>query len=753
MSVREGASYITARTNDPWDAAYSAGAASKLAQTAAQNSKLEGLVYFITHWPLRCDDIVADQVFTAGAHHTGVCGFVRLLEESQRTGEVASWMQPNSLQGAGFHFGVYTLKRTPYVLKSIELFHPALFPHLPSVQGHAIGPLTQEDEERYAPYGFSMTCGTDGGIFTFHRVYYTHEEINEVWSWVRHEEHKMLLGEPFIAHTSSLAGQKAPPFPLWGPYNYHVNVYVAKRYGDDKTEEELRGVRWTLYHTKKVNVEITPAHLTKYDDGVYVNIVVTPIGNRVITEFTVQGVDHLVDGTEINEATQIFYPDPENRPDGYKPGQARYLYGPIHSDIYVTAVAEGVEVEEPVKAGIPYTIQLTTDDCLVEAGSWELGDTNLPSSVTYSISELGLVDIYIPQDVYDGNPGGVYYLNVTFNGYSQTKGLTLLITVEDSPAYGTVWTAQDLLDGGAVNDIFVDSNDDIYITTEAKVFKTTSDLATFTELTLTGTIVSYLGNIQEVADGRLILSDRTGIWIKEVGSDEFVRQSLALTNWSQAPAVRLAAGPDDNFFFVTHSSNTGLVTFIDRYSLDALGAYESRYVNNETLLPFYPAPIRAAENVWCFMVGGTPTAGCALIRYADGVFTRLIQDILVDTSGAGAGSFTMEDSGRIWLAVGDYVPLEYKCQTRYSDDAGETWSEPQLATILADPETVSLTTLKENYGVFGLGRAIYRSSDGYATTESVQALDGNVNVIKMIKYRKLLAGTAGTTSNLYLSEA
>jgi hypothetical protein len=384
-----------------------------------------------------------------------------------------------------------------------------------------------------------------------------------------------------------------------------------------------------------------------------------------------------------------------------------------------------------------------------------LGDTNLPASVELSISDLGLISFYVPQDVYDGNPGGTYYLNVTFTGYSQTKGLTLLLTLEDSPAYGTVWTAQDLLAGGAVKDIFVDSNEDIYITTAAKVFKTDDDLNIFTELTLTGVIATALGNIQELADGRLILSDRNGIWIKAVGSDEFIRQGQVFTNWSGAPAMRLAAGPDDNYFFAIHSSNTGLVTYIDRFNIADLTTPAARYVNDETLLPFYPAPIRAAENVWCFMVGGGATAGCALIRYDNGTFTRLIQDILVDTSGIGAGSFTMEDSGRIYLAVADFdrVAVVFKCHTRYSDDAGATWTDPVLATIGSNPETVSLTTLKEGYGVFGVGPDIYRSADAFATTTLVQVLNGTVNVIKMIKYRKLLAGTTGATTNLYLSEA
>lgn len=502
-----------------------------------------------------------------------------------------------------------------------------------------------------------------------------------------------------------------------------------------------------IYHTHKQGTEITPGHGSIIFEGLSATIRTYPLANRELVSFTVDGVERL---------PEAILPSADITPEiaklsGYQPGMAQYQTPPATADIYVGSIATVDEEEFDVTAGIEFTKQFTTTDCYTD--SWAISYSTLPEEVEISISATGLLKIYVPPDVYAGNPGGQYYIEITFKGYSETVVKYYKITLLEMPAFGTVWTAQDLLAGGSVRDIFVDSNDDIYITTAAKVFKTTSELTTFTEMTLTGTIVSYLGNIQEVADGRLILSDRTGIWIKAVGSDEFVRQSLVLTNWSGAPAVRLAAGPDDNFFFVTHSSNTGLVTYIDRYNLDSLGAYKSRYTNNETVLTFYPQPIRAAEGTWCFMVGGMPTAGCALIRYADGVFTRLIQDILVDGSGTGAGSFTMEDSGRIWLAVADQVDVDYKCQTRYSDDAGATWSEPQLATTLANNENVSLTALKENYGVFGLGSAIYRSADGYATTGSVQTLDGNVNVIKMIKYRKLLAGTSGATANLYLSEA
>ena len=581
--------------------------------------------------------------------------------------------------------------------------------------------------------------------------------------------YKVLVQDPFFGDNESSMNYEF----LWGVHADFEYCYFAGTitpgqatlgytppYGslhmgplnETMTDEEIIALAnlpkiYHIYHVTKQGTEITPAHGTAIFEGASATIRTYPLANRELISFTVDGdeklPDAVLDASDSTEETRAL--------NGYLPGMAQYQTPPATADIYVSSIATVDEEEFDVTAGIEFTKQFTTTDCYTD--SWAISYSTLPEEVEISISATGLLKIYVPPDVYAGNPGGQYYIEITFKGYSETVVKYYKITLLEMPAFGTVWTAQDLLAGGSVRDIFVDSNDDIYITTAAKVFKTTSELTTFTEMTLTGTIVSYLGNIQEVADGRLILSDRTGIWIKAVDSDEFVRQSLVLTNWSGAPAVRLAAGPDDNFFFVTHSSNTGLVTYIDRYNLDSLGAYKSRYTNDETLLPFYPAPIRAAENVWCFMVGGMPTAGCALIRYADGAFTRLIQDILVDGAGTGAGSFTMEDSGRIWLAVADQVDVDYKCQTRYSDDAGATWSEPQLATTLANNENVSLTALKENYGVFGLGSAIYRSADGYATTGSVQTLDGNVNVIKMIKYRKLLAGTSGATANLYLSEA
>ena len=447
---------------------------------------------------------------------------------------------------------------------------------------------------------------------------------------------------------SHYARPQPPNLPVTQMY---VSVFMQPDDGTVPTPTPFEPFEYfTLYHVIKQGTEITPPHLTKLQKGSTVSISTYPLANRELISFTVQGVEQLPGAVvEIDpDASQAVIDA-----SGYKTGMASMTYGPVLSDVYVSSIATVDEEEFDVTAGIEFTKQFTTTDCYTD--SWAISYSTLPEEVEISISATGLLKIYVPPDVYAGNPGGQYYIEITFKGYSETVVKYYKITLLEMPAFGNVWTAQGLLAGGSVKDIFVDSNDDIYITTATKVFKTTSELTTFTEMTLTGTIVSYLGNIQEVADGRLILSDRTGIWIKAVGSDEFVRQSLTLTNWSSAPAVRLAAGPDDNFFFVTHSSNTGLVTYIDRYNLDSLGAYARRYTNDETLLPFYPAPIRAAENVWCFMVGGLPSAGCALIRYADGVFTRLIRNIRVDTSGAGAGSFTMEDSGRIWLAVADFT--------------------------------------------------------------------------------------------------
>jgi hypothetical protein len=701
----------------------------------------DGFIGFMTSYEFRM--YAYHQYGNGGGYRDGYCLIAPMLRDSYNDKKPVYWTQDNSWP-VGTVSGVQIIPGS--AARPAWHLPPLLMPA--NACGFVHSNLTRETVKRYAPYGFDIHIMAVGGLYIRYKVR-RDPDTKELFLASTNSTpsgHVLLYMYSDLVH---LFPQPVNPSP------YYYSVAVVALQSDDDIPIDLTPQMWHLYHEKHINATITPAHGTELGDGTYVFIVATPVGDRVLTEFTVQGVDHLEDGTEVFTDLPLIYPDPADIPDGYKDGQARYYYGPVHSDVYVTAVAEGIEIEDTIKAGIPQTIQMTSDECLMEEGSWALGDTNLPANVELSISDLGLISLYVPQDVYDGDPGGTYYLNVTFTGYSQTKGLTLLLTLEDSPAYGTVWTAQDLVDGGAVNDIFVDSNEDIYITTAAKVFKTDDDLTIFTELTLTGVIDTALGNIQELADGRLILSDRNGIWIKAVGSDEFIRQGQVFTNWSGAPAMRLAAGPDDNYFFAIHTGKNGLETYIDRFNIADLTTPAARYVNNETMLPFYSPPIRAAENVWCFMVGGLPTAGCALIRYDNGTFTRLIQDILVDTSGVGAGSFTMEDSGRIYLAVADMdrVAVVFKCHTRYSDDAGATWTDPVLATIGDNRETVSLTTLKEGYGVFGVGPNIYRSADAFATTTSVQVLDGTVNVIKMIKYRKLLAGTTGATTNLYLSEA
>jgi hypothetical protein len=711
---------------------YSTSTTEAAAIVMRQKSKIikrvtqgEGVIGFMTSYELQMH--AYNQYGNGGGYRDGYCFIAPMLQESYNDKKPVYWTQDNS-------WPVGTLSGVQIIPGSAArpAWHLPPLPMPVNACGFVHSNLTRETVQRYAPYGFDMRIAAVGGLSIGYKVR-------------RDPDTK----EFFIVSNSTPGGHvlsymyrdvaRLIPQPV-DPSPFYYGVAVVALQSDDDIPIDLTPQMWHLYHEKHINATITPAHGTELGDGTYVFIVATPIGDRVLTEFTVQGVDHLEDGTEVFTDLPLIYPDPADIPDGYKDGQARYYYGPVHSDVYVTAVAEGIEIEDTIKAGIPQTIQMTSDECLMEEGSWALGDTNLPANVELSISDLGLISFYVPQDVYDGNPGGTYYLNVTFTGYSQVKALTLLITLEDSPAFGTVWEPLYTFPKTVVG-ITKASSGKWYITTTDKIYKST-DLETFDECPLVGTLDIGFSKVVEVG-GQMVTSDRGAIWITDGLTDTFTRQNT----WTIPSGLPVAAGVggDTSLNLLWHTCQRvgGDTLVLLRDSLS--GAEITQLRVNVGIHGLSPVPPKLLSNGNWFLSLPSSTG------YKGYIYNGATFELVVSGSQniVCLNPFVVDSRGRITLIGVNSVDVFF---SRYSDDNGATWSDEVVLTAVT-PEAIC--SLKPNYLLVSQNTFVGRSSNSLATLSKITpALNGSIKCFELDDREKfILAGTTGTTHNLYISRS
>lgn len=437
--------------------------------------------------------------------------FAALSQARKKKGPVFRWMETPWPMGTVV--GIQTMWRIPSFVDSLRPLGAPIVPVMPAFYGGGVGKIDAEALKDYAP-GFTAELYIFGVYYNRVRVTLTEDTFGE---WRATYD---VVIEEFGAPACEYYNEDQPKGS--SPYFIRLGVVLAEH------EESLETpLFYRLYHTKKINAEIYPPHNTVLFPGTKVRILAEPRADRVLTEFTVQSEDKL------SEATRA-YPDLSAKgitaPYGYDDiTKAKYTYGPVNSDVYVTAVAEGVEIEEEIQAGIEQTIQMTTTDCLVEEGSWSITGTSLPDEVEYSIDAGGLITVLVPENVYDGNPGGRYYIDVQFEGYSQTKALRVWVTVSSVAAYGTVWSAAGTLPDKPIS-IFEDSSKTVYITSETNIY-TTDDFVTFDVVPLTGTRTGMFGNVAETANGRLVLLEANTlsganacIWTKDPGEVGFIRR-------------------------------------------------------------------------------------------------------------------------------------------------------------------------------------------------------------------------------------
>ena len=310
--------------------------------------------------------------------------------------------------------------------------------------------MTEELVDMFAPYGGHISGGIKGFITFIGEVY---KDGENMILWIRDVD----WGASWYSFLATREG--------FSPHDMFLYIKI-KETPDEPFVPPFP--TYTLYHRTKVAADIEPAHGTLLAPGQIVNIRAIPNTGRQLTSFKVDTTELLPDAVKT-------YADLASLPAAdrarYPSGLGETNYGPVSADVYVDAIADAIEIEETIVAGIPQTIQMYATDCV--EGTWSLGDSDLPAGVTRSIDSDGLITLFYPEDVYDGNPGGTFYLDVLFEGFSQTVWKRLIIQVLDVPAYGTVWDELTDLGADAVNGLLEDTDANLYVVTNTKVYKST----------------------------------------------------------------------------------------------------------------------------------------------------------------------------------------------------------------------------------------------------------------------------------------
>lgn len=650
------------------------------------------------------------------------------LEEARKLGGVAV-KRFGTLWPVGTVIGVKTMYRTNDWVESMQKLDAPVVAVRPDFFGGGVGKLSVETVKKYAPNGFVVDL-------TIFGIYYNRVEVG-VRIDPRGQEYvyRTVIIEQFGAPACEYLFKDKPADP--SPYYIQLAVGIKNPGIPDMPVP----IFYHLIHEKKINAEIYPPHNTILFPGQQVHIIAEPNADRLLTEFTVQSEDLLVEATKP-------YADAQGvtLPYGYDdPKKAKYTYGPVNSDVYVTAVAEGIEIEETIKAGVEATIQMTTTDCLVEPGSWKILGSNFPPGVAYSIDDGGLISILVPEDVYEGNPGGLYYIDVEFTGYSQTKGVRLVVTVDEVAAYGTVWTASATLPATPIA-IFEDSTRKLYLTTATTILKS-DDAETFEAVPTTGAITGVFGNVAEGPGGRLLLAEANGgFWIKEPSDDGFTKQAWAAPTsyWNTRP-IWLSAHPDSDVFLHGGTNNLGLKQRLvarDTSTGDILHTHDDGGIYYGHARPGVLLP----DGSWLITF---PSDSYKVFRYtrADG-FVELISGTAKDSQNL----LYREANGRVVFMGGKDSTNDF---IRTSSDNGINWSAETLVAKSSNVRTDVVIPLKRDYLVYGGSNTVlYRSTDLRVSNTAVKSLPGPVNWLLKRSTGVLIAlARTNTDVNVWKSEA
>lgn len=486
---------------------------------------------------------------------------------------------------------------------------------------------------------------------------------------------------------------------------------------------------YTLYHRIKVAADIEPANGTRLAAGQIVNIRALPNTGRQLTSFK-------VDTTEMLPGAVKTYADlsslPATEQVRYPSGFGETNYGPVSADVYVDAIADAVEIEESIIAGVPQTIQMYTTDCF--DGTWSLGDSDLPASVTKSIDSTGLITLFYPEDVYDGNPGGTFYLDVLFEGFSQTIWKRLIIQILDTPAYGTVWSELTNLGAGAVNGLIEDTNGDLYVVTASKVFKST-DGTVFSEVTMTGTRVGDFGDISITADGNLFVSDRTGLWKKAPEEASFTRLSAAFSSYWSNALIRLGSDLLTNELIVLHTSGLGfnpLVTVFDTTTMAKVVDGVRLGLGGGTTTNISRKPTRYDSDTW--ILNGAKNGSTTLGTYKHS--TQTVVEVLLTNPLVGV---YMPEAGKAWAVV--QIPASSNSKIIESTNGGASWTQVIPSVALGNSNEKFLLRLKKDYALYFENGGIKRTTNNWSSLTTIVTLPTAIRCVLAAESRVLYLGT------------
>jgi hypothetical protein len=711
---------------------------------------LRGQVLFVMRFPGRDDG--PEYHIQRATHGTGWLAFLsdRYVQTEPLICQAAKLAVE---QSAGWHvnlkwhrsppMGTYIGIKTRYwaraLLQSIERWDLPPFTQTPNLFGISQQPPDVSIMDTYAPHGYIMEVGIAPGVFLR-------------WSFQKATKSD---GTPYIDVDIVDQSWTVPIYRNYfrvattGLVDY-LRIHIKS--GPDDLGPGYEEVYY-LYHTHRVNCQIYPAHGTRLSKGQQVYITAKPDDDRFLTDFIVQRVETLPDSLIALSSDEQMLVNKgifTDRSDGGR--NAEYNYGPVTSDVYVGASALGVDEEWELQAGIPATKQMTVNDCYT--GTWSIGETDLPESVSVSVDATGQVTANIPEDVYDGLPGGTAYIEVLFEGFSQTVSRVLRLTVLPVPAFGTVWTGAANLDE-TPKDILLGTDGYVYILGQTKLWKAPTDLSSFVVIPTDGTAIkTEFHSMCEIANGTLVIADGDKLWVKEPTGTQIVRTTLELPS-EKTPGAALTGSPASNIVVAAQGGGS-IVTNkvrVASYDLGAMAAITTVGIANGAAVGDAPQKgVVLPNGNFLVTVGivfiGPHSGNYAVLVSADGT-TIEVADFVIGPGGSSDDPKVMvEDTGRVYF----FRPSpDSAIRIRYSDDNGVTWAD--LTDLPFNISVTAAQSLKAGYAVIGRGDDIFRTDDSFTTNTEV-ATTGAVRHFLRLTDRKLLAITAGSGGfNLWKSEA
>lgn len=320
------------------------------------------------------------------------------------------------------------------------------------------------------------------------------------------------------------------------------------------------------------------------------------------------------------------------------------------------------------------------------------------------------------------------------------------------PVYGTDWQAIELLDE-TPTDILYATDGYVYITGVSKIWRTTTDFATFTEMTLDGVLTgASFGGLAEVSGGRIVTMDNRYLWVKAAGTATFTKTTYSTTKqyWPGGYPVS-SLGSTSPLVFMHSTSSLGNQATVDVYNLDTevdLGYFGLTTVG---LSAAKPKPgILNADGDLVFAASNNTSMYAYRWDKDTNVGTRIpLEAATYDMNVVPV--IALAEDGTLYIIGNIKGSPAYNGMWK-SVDGGLTWAGPTAITgAVLSHENALLAPVDGTILYFWLG-TVRRSIDELASIGAVEFdFDGNqVRSACMLPGYKIAVVTNGTTTaNLY----